>query len=138
MQETFWEGLNLLQREIEAGDFMKKAQTVSDWGGADVMISSHLTPHMRRWLGDNHLVLTLQQSQPKRRAVITPYSKELSWLFYRLRDIFSETLDFTSKYDFFGRLAQSAIDYIRDNKEHSDCTGLLKTVLKEARRMVQR
>jgi hypothetical protein len=70
--------------------------------------------------------------------VITSCSKELSWLFYRLKDIFVGTIDLTSKYDFYGRLAQSAINYIEENKErgeHGDCTHLLKTVLDEAKRM---
>ncbi len=135
MNETIAKQLDELQRKIEAGDFIRDAQTVSEWGGADVIISSRLSQDVEKWLGDGHLVISLQDTEPRRRAVITACSKELSWLFYRLRDIFVGTIDFMSKYDFYGRLAQSAIDYIEANKECSECTHLLKTVLDEAKRM---
>lgn len=91
---------------------------------------------MEKWLGNDALVISLQDSKPRWRVVITGCSKELGWLFYRLRDIFAGTTDFVSKYDFYGCLAQAAIDHIEINKGCKDCTQLLKTVLDEARRMI--
>ncbi len=61
------------------------------------------------------------------------WSKELSWLFYQLKNLFSEKIDYVSKYDFYGLLGQSAIDYLTNNEELQDAKGLLLTVLNTAK-----
>jgi hypothetical protein len=49
------------------------------------------------------------------RYVVTPFALELSWLFERLRDAFyaEKRLDSCSKYEFFGRLANSANRFLQ-------------------------
>jgi hypothetical protein len=54
---------------------------------------------------------------PKRRLVVTKYAKELSWLFYQMKNAAVNKIDYISKYDFYGILAQTAINFIELNKE---------------------
>jgi hypothetical protein len=110
-----------------------EARTVKEWGGADVIIEARLDENTKRWLGDQPYVISPQNTDPRRRAVITEYSKELSWLFYQLRDIFHGKLDYVSKYDFYSVLAQSAIDYLKNNEDLKDAKGLLIEVLNTAK-----
>lgn len=121
--------IEALKRRIETTDFSLEVEDVKEWGGADVIIKSHLDKDTEKWLEDQPLVISFQSTEPRRRAVITKYSKELSWLFYQLKDFFSEKIDCISKYDFYGLLAQSAIDYLVNNEETRDAKGLLLTVL---------
>ena len=86
-----------------------------------------------KWLSEQPYVISFQKTKPSRRAVITKYSKELSWLFYQLKDLFSGKIDYISKYDFYGSLAQSAIDYLSTNEDPQDAKGLLIEVLNTAK-----
>ena len=121
--------IEALKRRIEITDFSLEVEDVKEWGGEDVIIKSYLDKDTEKWLEGQPLVISFQSTEPRRKAVITKYSKELSWLFYQLRDLFSEKIDNISKYDFYGLLAQSAIDYLVNNEETQDAKGLLLTVL---------
>ncbi len=90
-----------------------------------------------KWLTEALVVISLQNTEPQRRAVITQFSKELSWLFYQLRDVFSDSLDYISKYDFYRSLAQTAIDHLEENRDSTQSKLLLKAVLNEARRLIK-
>jgi hypothetical protein len=74
---------------------------------------------------------------PEPRTVVTPHSRHLTWLFYQLRDAFGDILDYMTKYEFYGRLANAALRY------QSRCTGpevrtqLLLAVLHEAFAMLE-
>lgn len=122
-----------LKQRIETTNISMEARTVNEWGGADVIIKKISDADTEKWLGDQPLVISFQSTEPRRRAVITKYSKELSWLFYQLKTIFSEKIDYVSKYDFYGLLAQSAINYLTNNEETQDAKGLLLTVLNTAK-----
>lgn len=121
--------LKKLERQILTEDVSQIARTTKEWGGADVIIRSEMDERLKTWLGDDRLIINLQNIEPRRRVVITKYSKELSWLFYELRDIFSDKLDYISKYDFYGSLAQAAIDYLNNEKENKIMKNMLLTVL---------
>jgi hypothetical protein len=139
-----------IENRIDSGDFIDEAQKVQEWGGAGVIISSKLNDDLKKWLSDDDLMREAHQFESEmkkwipdyknaepRRAVITKFPKELSWLFYQLRDVFSYMEDFDlAKYVLFGMLAQSAINYLEVNKEETECTNLLKSVLNEARRVI--
>jgi len=133
MNQEIAQKLGQLQGRIGSKDFIDDAKSVSEWGGADVIIASRLNEGIKNWLNDTHLTISLQHTKPRRKAIITLYSRELSWLFYELRNIFASKMDHMSKYDFFGLLAESALRYIDAHKENVDCIQLLMTVLKEAR-----
>lgn len=122
-----------LEHRIENTDISMEARSVKEWGGADVIIKGKLDADTDKWLGDQPDVISFQSTEPRRRAIITEYSKELSWLFFQLKDLFSEKIDYISKYDFYGLLAQSAIDYLNDNEENQDSEGLLIAVLNTAK-----
>lgn len=122
-----------LERRIEHTDISRETRHVKEWGGADVIIKGELDVDTEKWLGDQPYVISFQKTEPRRRAVITEYSKELSWLFYQLRDLFSGKIDYISKYDFYGLLAQSAIDYLANNEGLKEAKGLLLKVLNTAK-----
>jgi len=133
MNQEILKKLDEVERKIESGDFLKEVNSVKEWVGADVIISSQLNDRIKTWLGDQPLVLSLQKTEPQRRAVITKYSKELSWLLNQLKEIFAREIDYISKYDFYGLLAQSAIDYLEVNQENVKCNELLNVVIDKAR-----
>lgn len=133
MSENLMKRIDDLQRQIEAVDISVEARAVKEWGGADVIIKAKLDENTKKWLGDQPYVISLQNTEPRWRAVITEYSKELSWLFYQLKSIFHGKIDYISKYDFYGLLAQSAIDYLSKNEDFKDAKDLLISVLNTAK-----
>lgn len=133
MKDSLLKQIEDLEQRIMTSDVSVEARTVKEWGGADVIIKARLDEDTQNWLGNQPLVISLQSTEPRRRAVITNYAKELSWLFYQLRGIFSERIDYVSKYDFYGLLAQSAIDHVATNKETQDAKPLLLSVLNTAK-----
>lgn len=120
-----------MKEKIENCEYVIKSKRTEEWGGADVIISKEMTPEIERWLGDQNIVISFQSTAPMKRAVITKYSRELSGLFIQLGDIFLDDLDFVSKYDFYGMLAQAAIDSLENNQDIK-CNKLLLNVLDKA------
>lgn len=110
--------LNDLEKKIQSGNFLKGEEISKNWGGADVIISKEMTEEIKNWCNDKTEIISFQNTIPKRRVVVTKYSKELIWLFNQLGDIFSEKIDYISKYDFFGSLAQEAIKFLKKNPEN--------------------
>ena len=88
------------------------------WSGADVQVV------------DKNVSLRNSNHNPfsQNMQIMTPYSKELSWALYQMRDIFynQELIDSVSKYELFGRLAEAAHEY---HKVYGD--GNEKDLLKE-------
>ena len=125
--------LDSLERKIESGNIVREANSIIDWAGSDVIISSQLNDSVKEWFGDQFMEFPFQKAEPRRRAVFTEFSKELSWLFYQLKDIFAEEIDNMSKHDFYGMLAQASIDYLEKNQENLKCAQLLYSVLDKAR-----
>lgn len=128
--------LNKLEKKILSKDLISLTEKTEEWGGADVIIAGKTRKKDLKWLGNENIVISLQESIPKKRLVVTKYAKELSWLFFQLRDIFYENIDFISKHDFYGSLAQSAIDYININKRNLKANELLLWVLNTSRNFV--
>ena len=133
MNEDINRKIDLLKKRIDSGSFLKGPKLRTEWGGADVIIRNQLNEKIRKWLGSQNIVLGFQKNEPRRRAVITEFSKELSWTFGQLRDIFGENINYISKYDFYGSLAQVAIDYLEDSGEDAECKQLLYVVLDDAK-----
>ena len=133
MNEDIARKIDALKQKIDSGSFINNPKLKNEWGGADVIIKNQLNEKTRKWLGRQNIVLSFQKNEPRRRAVITEFSKELSWTFIQLRNIFRENINYISKYDFYGSLAQAAIDYIEDSGEHTERKQLLYVVLDAAR-----
>jgi hypothetical protein len=92
---------------------------IKEWGGADVVIRSH-KPEPR----------SENSWYPEPRWVVTPNAKPLSKLFYNLRDAFYGMLDGCSKIEFYGRMAEAALNYQEGLQSKSEnTTELLKAVL---------
>ncbi|MEI6297141.1 MAG: hypothetical protein WCO84_05910 [bacterium] len=79
-----------------------------NWGGADIIITGVVTEEHKKWLGFQLSDINSNYSEHGKRLIVTKYHQQLSWLFYQLRDMFSGYLDYMTKYDFYGTLAQGA------------------------------
>ncbi|MBC8444220.1 hypothetical protein H8D83_01405 [Candidatus Woesearchaeota archaeon] len=93
------------------------------WVGADVAIDTKAPPRSTAWW------------PPQDDYVVTPYCKELSWLFRQLRDIFYECqlIDASNKEEFFGWLADAAIAYMETTDDGvGNCEALLLATHLEA------
>lgn len=131
--------LEKLEQQIQTEDISKEVSIINnEWGGADVIIRNRLDKNAKKWIEGQPHVISFQDTEPRRRAVITEYSKELTWLFCQLKQIFSGRIDYVSKYDFYGSLAQSAIDYLENNKQSKDMKTLLLTVLNKAKGFIEK
>ena len=95
-----------------------------DWGGADVVIGPPPRP-----------VPTADGFYPDYDYVATKHHRELSWLFEQLRDLFSPHIDFINKYEFYGRLADSANRFITKFGDEIQ-RDVLYAVLHEANSML--
>ena len=132
MQHSIPSKLDELKLQISGQSIPSKARDWEEWGGADVMILGRMDQSSKDWVGTQPIVISAQKLAPKRRVVVTKFSRELSWLYCQLRDIFSERIDYVSKYDFYGLLAQSAIEYLERNQGTETSTGLLIAVVEQA------
>ena len=70
--------------------------------------------------------------------IITPFSLELSWAIFKLRDIFysKSLVNYVSKYEFFGRLGNAANRY-HQKYGPGNVDDLLAAVSKEAHAMLK-
>ena len=70
--------------------------------------------------------------------IITPFSLELSWAIFNLRDIFysKSLVNYVSKYEFFGRLGDAANRY-HQKYGPGNVDDLLSAVSKEAHTMLK-
>ena len=136
MDEKLLQALDELRQKIQNEDIATISKDTKNLGGADVVIKKKMDKSTESWLEDQPLVISYQKFEPKRRVVITKYSKELSWLFIQLKIIYSEKIDYISKYDFYGLLAQSAIDYLKISDE-SNLSSLLLTVLDSSKKFLK-
>jgi hypothetical protein len=110
--------LRALAAAILAGRW---GQALAPWRGADVVIAETTPP-----VQDGGFF-------PRPRTVVTPFSLELSWLFERLRDIFADVIDGTSKIEFYRRLANAANHYLEREVPHDRTPAdLLLAVTHEA------
>jgi len=122
-----------LKKQVIETDISEISKETELWGGADVIICEKMDRDIKIWLENQPIVISSQMSDPRRRAVITNFAKELSWLFYQLKKIFSERIDYSSKYDFYGLLAQSAMEYLEEHEGEEELTELLLRVIDSSR-----
>lgn len=136
-QKTINNKLDEIGLKIKNNEYSSELRRVRAFGGADVIVSNEFSPENERWVNDQHFVISPQSTAPRKRLVITPYAIELSWLFHQLADVFHEQIDFINKYDFYGLLAQNALDFIENNNNEYDCNSLLIYVLDESRNFLK-
>ena len=115
--------LTYLRDQVLAGAY----GTARDWGGADVVIGPPPRP-----------VPTDGGFYPDAEYVVTKHHQELSWLFEQLRDLFAPHIDFINKYEFYGRLADSANSYLEEDGDEEDPISLLVSTIDCCLRFSQR
>ena len=103
------------------------------WGGADVLINTRMLKKHKEWLGNQPEVLSFGSTTPMRRVVVTKHAIELTWLFIQLRDLYLERINSVSKYDFYGELAQKAIDLLKETDNKCSADELLFEVLRTSK-----
>ena len=84
MEHNIWTELERAEQRLQTEDISKEASATREWRGADVIITKGVDNNFKKWLEDQPFVISSQNTEPRLRAVITKYSKELSWLFYQL------------------------------------------------------
>ena len=123
---------------IDSGEFIRELARVTEWGGADVIITSEPA------IDDlpQRLVIGFSEGEPDASItgdfrIVTEHAKSLSWLFCELRDAFGARINFKNKYDFYGRLARRASSYLDSKIDGaSSAKDLLTAVLNEAQRFL--
>ena len=103
------------------------------WSGADVIITEQINDTHKAWLENQPIVLSFQQFDAMKRLVVTQHAFELSWLFIQLRELYSGRIDNVLKFDFYGELAQKAIDTINFTNDENSYEELLLTVLRQSK-----
>lgn len=128
----FEEEISKLAREdIEIKNLLENyKKTKILWAGADVVINKSMTKNLKKWVDEQPLVISLQDSFPERRVVITKHALELSWLFIQLKRLYRLRIDYISKYDFYGELAEKAIEIINETNDECSYQELLYEVLR--------
>lgn len=68
---------------------------------------------LRPWAGADIIVCAVAPAggDDGKTHVVTPFTGELSWLIDYLQQVFSDFIDFSNKFAFYGRLADAAIRY---------------------------
>ena len=140
-------GINDLRTKIVNEDIQKIAKNNNEiketlenyekgnnvWSAADVIITEQINDTHKAWLGNQPLVISFQQFDSMKRLVVTKHAFELSWLFIQLREFYSGRIDHISKYDFYGELAQKAIDTINFTNDEISYEELLLAVLRQSK-----
>ena len=98
-----------------------------DWGGADVVIGPPPPP-----------VPSGSGFYSAPQYIATFHHRELSWLFEQLYGLFGPHLDFVSKYEFFGRLADAADSYLEESVDNDNPGPLLVSVIDQCLLFVRR
>lgn len=98
---------NLFSELVELSDVIRKnnlknlINIKNEWGGADVLITSSIKRKNE-----------FKRNYPDKICVLTRFSIELSWLFFKLRDLYEHRIDYLNKYFFYGKLAKAANNYL--------------------------
>ncbi|MDO5510370.1 MAG: hypothetical protein Q4F57_06715 [Weeksellaceae bacterium] len=114
-----------LREIVLQDDVTSLAQSSSMFGGADIKIV-HTRPKPKP---ENSFY-----DEPQ--FVVTKYAKELSWLIFQLKDVFSSELNYMNKYEFYSRLAERANKSIEIHGE--DLSRMFQDVLDDAEDMAKR
>ena len=102
-----------LRSEINNKKYLKFDQL---FRGADIKVVNSKSKKINKtvhWM-DNDLIIE------------TPHAYQLSWIIFKLRDLFylHNIIDYNSKYEFFGRLGRSALEFHKNNS-----SGLSKELM---------
>ena len=74
------------------------------------------------------MVISSQESVPTKIAIITSFAKELSLVFKKMAEIYSNRIDHINKYDFYGEMGRAAYTFIQ-TKNPKDMCGILSAAI---------
>ena len=117
----------IAEREYEA------AGDVEMWDGFDVVVSAHADDSLEHWVRIPTQSCDFHRVEARRRAVVTRYARELSWLFEQLRDIHPGEIERITDEDFYALLSDEANQYIEEHKAGATASHLLESVIKKVR-----
>lgn len=111
--DELYTGIKRLDEAVTQGAWHR----AKPWGGAGVVVD------LREPDGDSEY-----------KYVVTPHAAELSWLFAELWQVFKkhDAIDYMTKFEFFGRLANAALHYQRRAAGDEQLRDLLGAVVHEA------
>ena len=138
----YWGIPNAFEETPETGSTLWQNSIPAAEKGIKTMLD-HLNSHApllrakRLWNGAR-VVITMKKQNipgdfgfyPAPLEVTTSHARELSWIFYDLRDILKNNLDSMNKFRFYGKLAENAVNVIKSDPKISARELCLKTVLK--------
>jgi hypothetical protein len=107
------------------------------WGGAGVIVSAgkrYRQKHTFDLSGGQRMIM-LSSSGDADVVVGTDRPHPIVWLMYTLRDLTSEYLDYMNKYEFYGRVAETAQTQLYEDPSIED-KDLLLACLETAREIV--
>ena len=106
--DSILENIKNLRSDIKTGiidlDKIDTSSQIGEWGGAGVIISSDRS----------------REGHEGDLVVHTNHAKTITWLMFRLRDIASGIIDYMNKYEFYGKIAESAPKYIEKNGDSKE------------------
>ncbi|MDD4754209.1 MAG: gamma-glutamylcyclotransferase [Desulfitobacteriaceae bacterium] len=121
--------LNKLENCIRRGEWQPE-KGIRLWGGADVIVKFKRTDELNAWESDNNLSVDADGlKQSSKILIISKHARHISALFYAMKEIFNDYLDFANKYTFYGRLGKRAKAYI----DKKDDQGVLLEIIAEAK-----
>jgi gamma-glutamylcyclotransferase (GGCT)/AIG2-like uncharacterized protein YtfP len=110
--------LKALENEIKIGAYEFGNEL---WAGADVVVIFPDDERARRYSEKGDIV------------VQSKHANKIGSIFFSLKEIFSKHIDYYSKYEFYGRLAESANSYINSS---GDSENVVFALIKEAEKML--
>ena len=114
------EELKSLRELIAKQNVTRLSENTENFQGADIIVSNDPEcPSSNGWRDYTR--------------VITPFSKEVSWLIFQLKEIFQEELDYMNKYPFYGALAEAANAAIKEGS--SNLNAVLAAMIDRAETM---
>ena len=127
--EGIEDGLMGMGRLIEAGGpwTHPEMDRIPEWMGADVRITSDFEKEFNDPKYFEHDL-----------TVRTRHTGPVTWLIFRMRDLFDGWLDWGNKYGFYELLAQAALEHLAANQpEPEDARPLLRAMLTRAFLMLE-
>lgn len=102
------------------------------WGCADIIVKFKRTEKLTAWESDSNLFIDADGlKQSSKVLIISKHARHISALFYAMKEIFNDYIDFANKYTFYGRLGKRAKAYI----DKKDDQGVLLEIIAEAKLM---
>ena len=101
------EKIENLRELINTKDILIESQHTTLFAGADISVVTILPVKKSSILGEP-------------QYVVTKNAKELSWSIFKLKEIFSEEIDYLNKFPFYGCLAERANKSIKLNNDNQD------------------